>query len=182
MNSSSLLDSKFLNKLQVNRLEAQYIRSDNISNQEISYLYSVISEYANLENLGNESNSIKLNLVKEYSNITEFSDRPIRISNNNFDFDKFVMLFENLNNNSFEVDPPNCVLVANGIQITYKMELYYSDDNVASFILSLIDNETIKHDSYSGSMNLFVDVVRNHSAAIQRKTDRITYMLSQVKH
>ena len=174
MNSSSLLDSKFLNKLQVNRLDAQSIRSNNISNQEIVYLYSVISKYANLENLGNESNSIKLNLVKEYSNITEFSDRPIRISNNNFDFDEFVMLFKNLNNNSFEIDPPNCVLVANGVQITYKMELYYSDGNIASFILSLIDNETIKHDSYSGSINLFVDVV-NNSAATRRRRARDNY-------
>ena len=49
MTSSSLLPSKYFDKLQVNRLKANYIKSDNVYPQSPSYLFSAVFNNATFD-------------------------------------------------------------------------------------------------------------------------------------
>ena len=107
MASSRILNSKALNKLQVNRLDAQAIRSDNISTLTPSFLFSALFT----GNFSRNSTGGTLTFTRtDIDSIIQFSDRPFR-QTGIISFQQFVNLFDTTGNNSFEEDPPNVVLV-----------------------------------------------------------------------
>ena len=74
MASSIILSSKAVNKLQVNRLDAQAIRSDNISGQNPQYLFSAVF---NNGNFTRDSTGGTLTFSNsDVDSIIQFSDRP----------------------------------------------------------------------------------------------------------
>lgn len=129
-NSSSLLHNRYIKQLVVNRLDAQTIRSENI-NDGPNFMFSLICNNALIEN-GSNNNELFLTLNKSNTNITKFSDRPIRISENNYSFDTFSALFYlDKEFNSFESDPPNGV-ISDGINqqtFVFTHELHESFEN-----------------------------------------------------
>lgn len=155
MASSSLLSNKIFNKLQVNRLEAQSIRSDNISSLTPSNLFSAVFT-------GNFSrNSTGGTLTFTNSNldsVIQFSDRPFR-QTSNITFQQFVSLFgiSESGSNTFAEDPPNAVLVHNEEQRTYIVRLASSDTNSVTFNLELLPGEKHNLDDVNGRMSFFVD-------------------------
>ena len=156
MASSRILFSKAVDKLQVNRLDAQAIRSDNIKSLFPSFLFSAVFNNATFDRnvTGGTLTITKYNT----ESIIKFSDRPFR-QTDNITFEQFVSLFGILNSglNSFAEDPPNAVLVHNEEQRTYIVRLVSSDSNSATFILDLLPGETHIFSNINGRMNLFVD-------------------------
>ena len=107
MASSRILYSKALNNLPVNRLDAQAIRSDNISTLTPSFLFSALFT----GNFSRNSTGGTLTFTNtDVHSIIQFSDRPFR-KTQNIDYDTFISLFDTTGNNSFEQYPPNAVLV-----------------------------------------------------------------------
>jgi hypothetical protein len=154
MASSSLLPSKYFDKLQVNRLKANDIKSDNIIPESPSYLFSAVFDNATFDK--NETGGT-LTITKENTeSIIQFSDRPFR-QTNNITFQEFVSLFDTTGNNSFEEDPPNGVLTHSEEQRTYVIRLLNSNIDSATFSLELLPGETHNLNTVSGRMNLFVD-------------------------
>ena len=154
MTSSSLLPSKYFDKLQVNRLKANDIKSDNIYPERPSYLFSAVFNNATFDR--NESGGILTITKNDIESIIQFSDRPFR-QTQNIDFDIFISLFEVTGNNSFEEDPPNGVLTHSEEQRTYIIRLLNSENDKATFSLELLPGETHNLNSVQGRMNLFVD-------------------------
>ena len=154
MTSSSLLPSKYFDKLQVNRLKANDIKSDNIYPERPSYLFSAVFNNATFDR--NESGGILTITKNDIESIIQFSDRPFR-QTQNIDFDIFISLFEVTGNNSFEEDPPNGVLTHSEEQRTYIIRLLNSENDKATFSLELLPGETHNLTTISGRMNLFVD-------------------------
>ena len=153
MASSRILSSKALNKLQVNRLDAQAIRSDNISTLTPSFLFSALFT----GNFSRNSTGGTLTFTNTNINsIIQFSDRPFR-QTANITLQEFVNLFDTAGNNSFEQDPPNAVLVHEQEQRTYIVRLVSSDYNSATFNLELLPGETHNLGDVNGRMSLFVD-------------------------
>ena len=155
MASSSILNSLNVNKLTVNRLHALSIRSNNISSLTPSYLYSLVFTNATFDRSHN-GGTLTISGVDTES-IIEFSDRPFRQSNNNFSFSDFINLFKIISDNSFNVDPPNGVLLYNGEQRTYKITYKSGSENEAEFDLTLLPGESHDLTTVSGKMSLFVD-------------------------
>ena len=154
MASSSILDSKYFNKLQVNRLEANDIKSDNIIPGSISYLFSGVFDKAKFDR--NETGGT-LTITKDNTeSIIQFSDRPFR-KTENIDFNTFVSLFDTSGIDSFQELPPNCVLTHDEEQKTYIIKLLSSDFETATFSLELLPGETHNLTMVEGRMNLFVD-------------------------
>jgi len=164
MASSSLLNSLNVDKLVVNRLQAQSIRSNNISSLTPSYLYSLVFTNATFDRF-NDGGTLKITKLNTES-IIEFSDRPFRQSNNNFSFSDFINLFKITSDNSFNVDPPNGVLVHGEEQRTYKITYKSGSENEAEFDLTLLKGESHNLTRVSGKMSLFVD--GNTSAPARR--------------
>ena len=156
MTSSSLLPSKYFDKLQVNRLKANYIKSDNIYPERPSYLFSAVFNNATFDR--NQSSGTLTITKNDTESIIQFSDRPFR-QTQNIDFDIFISLFEVTGNNSFEEDPPNGVLTHSEEQRTYIIRLLNSENDKATFSLELLPGETHNLNSVQGRMNLFVDNV-----------------------
>jgi hypothetical protein len=154
MASSSLLPSKYYDKLQVNRLQANEIKSDNISPMSPSYLFSGVFDNATFDR--NEIGGTLSITKDDTESIIQFSDRPFR-QTSNITFDEFVNLFGTPGNNSFEEDPPNGVLVHLEEQRTYIIRLLSSDSNTATFSLELLPGESHNLSAVLGKMNLFVD-------------------------
>ena len=109
--SSRLLDNHSFNKLSVNRLQAQAIRSDNILPTQPSYLFSVLLENATFER-NNTGGTLTFDLNVENNDVIQFSDRPLR-QTQNISLTDFVSVFTAGGPDSFKEDPPNMVLVHN---------------------------------------------------------------------
>ena len=162
-NSSSLLDNRYMKQLVVNRLDAQTIRSDNI-NDGPNFLFSLICNNALIEN-GSNNNELFLTLNKSNTNITKFSDRPIRISENNYSFDTFSALFYlDKEFNSFESDPPNGVISDGTNQQTFVFthELHESFENneidsTLKLKLVTLNNEDVIIKTGINNYNIFID-------------------------
>jgi hypothetical protein len=156
MASSRILSSKAVNKLSVNRLEAQAIRSDNISSQTPSYLFSAVFNNGNFTR--NETGGTLTFTKSEVHSIIQFSDRPIR-QTGTISFEQFVSLFGVLDSgsNTFAEDPPNAVLVHEEEQRTYIVRLASSDSNSVTFNLELLPGESHNLGDINGRMSFFVD-------------------------
>ena len=146
MSSSGLLPSYNFNKLQVNDLQTK-LTSDVKTKDETSifpqYLYSLVADNSTFTpNLSNNTATLKIN--KSDTHIIEFTDRPFRQTTNNFTFEDFVSLFEVTTLNSFNVDPPNGVLIIGEEQATYEVTLESADTESATFNLNLkvFENKT----------------------------------------
>ena len=158
--SSSLLSSKYFDKLQVNRLKTNEIKSDNILPQSPSYLFSAVFNNASFER--NSTGGILTITNNDTESIIEFSDRPFR-QTENIDFVTFVDLFDTSGNDSFEEDPPNGVLTHSEEQKTYIIKLLSFDLETAKFNLELLPDETHNLTTSNGRMNLFVDNARKNT-------------------
>ena len=155
MASSSLLPNKQFNKLKVNRLDAQQIKSDSILPTTPSYLFSAIFNNATFERT-NTGGTLTVTDTDTES-IIQFSDRPFR-QTSNISFDAFVSLFKvSTGDNTFNEDPPNGVLTHSEEQRTYKITLLNYDLGSATFNLDLLPDETHNLNTVTGRMNLFVD-------------------------
>ena len=161
MSSSSLLPSKYFDKLRVNRLKANDIKSDNIVPTSPSYLFSAVFNNAIFDR--NNTGGTLTITKDDTESIIQFSDRPFR-QTENINFDTFVSLFSSSGNNSFEEDPPNGVLTHDEEQRTYIIRLLNSDTNSAIFSFELLPGETHNLNTISGRMNLFVDNTINNIA------------------
>ena len=159
MSSSSLLPSKYFDKLQVNRLKANYIKSDNIVPTNPSYLFSAVFNNAIFDR--NNTGGTLTITKDDTESIIQFSDRPFR-QTENINFDTFVSLFDTRGNDSFEEDPPNGVLTHNEEQRTYIIRLLNRDLETATFSLELLPGESHNLNTLLGRMNLFVDNKKNN--------------------
>ena len=156
MASSRILSSKAVDKLQVNRLDAQEIRSYNISGQNPQYLFSAVF---NNGNFTRDSTGGTLTFTRsDVDSIIQFSDRPFR-QTDNISFEEFVSLFgiTDSGSNTFAEDPPNAVLVHEEEQRTYIVRLASSDSNSVTFNLELLPGESHNLENVNGRMSFFVD-------------------------
>ena len=168
MLSNTLLPSKYFYKLQVNRLKANDIKSDNIIPTSPSYLFSAVFNNAIFDR--NNTGGTLTITKDDTESIIQFSDRPFR-KTENINFDSFVSLFSAAGNNSFEEDPPNGVLTHDEEQRTYIITLLNSDTDSAIFSLELLPGETHNLNTISGRMNLFVD---------NKNTDTFSSLITQL--
>ena len=150
MASSSLLDSKLIDKLQVNRLDAQKIRSNNIASLTPSYLFSAVFNGNFTRNLTGGTLTFNINDV---DSIIQFSDRPFR-QTQYIKFEQFVSIFTT---GTFVEDPPNCVLVNKEEQKTYTIKLESIDMDIVRLNLELLPGETHNLENINGKMNIFID-------------------------
>ena len=90
MASRRILSSLAVNKLQVNRLDAQAIRSDNIRSLTPSYLFSAVFNNGNFSR--NSTGGTLTFTRSNVDSIIQFSDRPFR-QTGNITFEEFVSLF-----------------------------------------------------------------------------------------
>ena len=157
MASSRILSSKAVDKLQVNRLDAQAIRSDNIRSLFPSFLYSL--NFAGEFNRTPDGGVLTIN-ANEVKSIIKFTDRPFRQSEM-ITFYEFVRLFIG----TFERDPPNGVLVHNEEQRSYVITLNDFTQDIANFNLKLLSGEFHNLSTVNGTMNLFVDETNRSSIA-----------------
>lgn len=159
MSSSSLLSSKYFDKLYVNRLQANDIQSDNIQSDDIipaqpQYLFSAVFNNAKFVRTHTGGT---LSFTKDNTDsIIMFTDRPFR-QTETISFELFINLFDSSGNNSFQEDPPNAVLVHQLEQRTYIVTLSTYDNDSATFNLELLPGETHDLDTVEGRMSLFVD-------------------------
>ena len=155
--SNSLLDNRSFNKLAVNRLDAQAIRSNNIqpASESISYLFSVLLENGTFQR-NNTGGTLTFDLNNENNDVIEFSDRPFR-QTDKISIKSFVDLFTLGDSNSFEEDPPNIVVAHSEEQRTYVMKLSSQNNNQVVFTLELLPGETHDLTTVTGRMSLFVD-------------------------
>ncbi len=160
-NSSSLLHNRYMKQLVVNRLDAQTIRSQNI-NDGPDFIFSLICNNALIENNNNE---LILTLNKTNTNITKFSNRPVRISDNNYSFDTFSALFYlDKEFNSFESDPPNGV-ISDGINqqtfvFTHELHESFENNKIDSTLklkLVTLNNEDVIIKTGVNNYNIFID-------------------------
>ena len=170
-NSCSLLDNRYMKQLVVNRLDAQTIRSENI-NDGPNFMFSLICNNALIENSSN--NELILTLNKSNTNITKFSDRPIRISENNYSFDTFSALFYlDKEFNSFKSDPPNGV-ISDGINqqtfvFTHELHESFENNEIDSTLklkLVTLNNKDIIIKTGINNYNVFIDKLVVNSVVI----------------
>ena len=154
MSSSSNLHSKYFNRLQVNRLQAQ--NSDLIYDDKISFLYSLLFNYASFTK-NNTGGTLTFSSA-DVDSVIQFSDRPFR-QTGLITIDDFIDLFSILGTNSFNVDPPNGVLVSSEEQKTYELKTATNNGNGNYTIeLELIDGEIHSNvNKVIGKFSLFVD-------------------------
>jgi len=162
MASRSILNSNCFDKLQVNRLDALSIRSNNISSQTPSFLFSVLFT----GNFSPNSSGGTLTFTQtDVDSIIQFSDRPLR-QTGFISFLQFLSLFgiNQIGSNTFSKDPPNVVLVHNLEQRTYILTLTSSDSNSVTFNLELLPGEQHNLVDINGKMSLFVDLSNSVNA------------------
>ena len=136
MSSNSLLSNKAFNRLSVNRLDAQAIRSDNISSANPSFLYSILFKFATFTR-NNTGGKLIINVDQKFDSVIQFSDRPFRQQKPITLYD-FILLFLNNQQNSFSQDPPNAVLSHQFEQRTYKMTFDSITDKQLVYNLQVI--------------------------------------------
>jgi hypothetical protein len=161
MSSSSILSSKYYNKLNVNKLVANAAIINDLSvlnKPNPSYLYSLLF---NTATLNKTTSGGTLTFIKsEVDSVIEFTDRPFRKTYNNFSIDDFIGLFYVVGNNTFSDDPPNGVLVTESGQKTYELLTASSNANNYIIELKLIDNEIHSNlNEEKGKMSFFVDTL-----------------------
>ena len=156
MSSSSTLPSKYFNRLQVNRLQAQ--NADIINDDIPSYLYSLLFKSATLTK-NNTGGTLTFSSA-DVDSVIQFTDRPFR-QTGTISIDDFIDLFTIVGNNSFTADPPNGVLVSSEQQKTYELKTAISDGNGNYTIeLELIDGESdVGVGVVGGRFSLFVDTL-----------------------
>jgi len=180
MASSRNLDSRYFDKLVVNRLEALAIKSTSTSDSSgpvgpvgpvgPSFLFSLLLKDATFIPTNN-GGTLTFDLpLHSNDNVIMFSDRPFR-QTSLISFNEFISAFTTDNsNNSFEKDPPNAVLVHSEEQRTYIVR-YSSKDSSTDLSTDLsTDSKTVTFNLellpgenngsvgvISGRMNLFVD-------------------------
>ena len=155
MSSSSLLSNNAFNRLSVNRLDAQAIRSDNISSANPSFLYSILFKFATFTR-NNTGGKLIINVDQKFDSVIQFSDRPFRQQKPISLYD-FILLFFTNQQNSFSQDPPNAVLSHQLEQRTYKMTFDSITDKQLVYNMDLLPGETHDMSEVSGRMSLFVD-------------------------
>jgi hypothetical protein len=153
--SNRLLDNRSFNKLAVNRLEAQAIRSDNVQPSQPSYLFSVLLENGTF-NRNNTGGTLTFDIGTENNNVIQFSDRPFR-QTQKISISTFVNYFTLGGSDSFKEDPPNMVLAHSQEQRTYIMKLSSKSNNQVVFTLELLPGETHNLNTVTGRMSVFVD-------------------------
>ena len=181
MASSSLLPSKYFDKLQVNRLKANAIKSDNIYTESPSYLFSAVFNNAQFDR-NNTGGTLRFT-KNDIESVIQFTDRPFR-QTQNITYEDFVSLFNAnvVGTNTFAEDPPNAVLVHSEEQRTYKVILSSSTENEAVFNLELLPGEIHNLTSMSGRMNLFVDNLEPPPINTEQSVnfaDRYSYIASE---
>ena len=164
--SSSLLNNKYFSKLEVNRLQANEIKSENILSNESheshksheSYLYSAILNNVEFKQVfDSESNAeLIINLVDQTQEVIQFTDRPF-IQSSKITIEDFVELFLIKEPESFAEVPPNVVLSFNNVQKSYKMSLASELNNQVIFNLKLLTGEEHTQENFTGTINIFVD-------------------------
>lgn len=118
MSSHSLVSNRYFDKLSVNNLEAQKIRSDNISSLTPSYIFSVVLSNATFDRT--ETGGTIIFIKSDVKSIIEFTDRPFR-KTNDISIDEFIDLFTSVTGmDNFTEDPPNIVLYHVEEQRVYK--------------------------------------------------------------
>ena len=159
MSSSSLLPSKNYDKLQVNRLKANAIKSDNISPETPEYLFSLTDKQGLYQN-----NIITIN--KDTLDLIVFTDRPLRYQNQvngKNAKDLIEELFSENTSNSFTEDPPNLTLVTKDGQNAYQVEKFeIINNNQLQFMVSPLRNEIsniVSSDlpEIEGNVTMFID-------------------------
>ena len=164
MASSRILDSRYFDKLVVNRLDAQEIKSGTSGPfgpsgpSGPSYLFSLLLKDATFKpNTTGGTLTFDLPLHSN-DNVIMFSDRPFR-QTSFISFTEFISAFTSDNsNNSFEKDPPNAVLTHSEEQRTYIVRYSATDSTTVTFNLELLPGETnVSSEVIKGQMNLFVD-------------------------
>ena len=149
MASNRILSSLAVNKLQVNRLDAQAIRSDNIRPFGPSNLHSI---YFNNANFSRNSTGGTLTFTQtDIDSIIQFSDGAFR-EPNNIDFNTFVDLFYAIGD-----DSPNGLLVHQEEQRTYRIKLLISNADSGTITLDLLPNQSHNLGDVNVRMSLFVD-------------------------
>ena len=155
MPSSSILPSKYFNRLNVNRLQAQ--NSYIINDDKISFLYSLVFKSATFTK-NNTGGTLTFSST-DVDSVIQFTDRPFR-QTGTISIDNFIDLFSIVGNNSFKVDPPNGVLVSSEEQKTYELKTVTGPDSNGKYTieLELIDGESnVGLGVLSGRFSLFVD-------------------------
>ena len=155
MSSSALLSNNLFDKLVVNRLDAQTIKSDNILPFTPSYLFSALINNATFTRT-ERGGELTFN-TNDSGSVIAFTDRPFR-QTKYISFEEFVGLFTESGENSFEDDPPNGVLIHSEEQRTYIITLAKQEDDKITFNLELLKGETHNLNTIENSqMQLFLD-------------------------
>jgi hypothetical protein len=157
MSSSSLVSNRYFDKLAVNRLQAQEIKTDKIVPPRPEYLYSVLLSNATFNRT--ETGGTITFLKSDVKSVIEFTDRPLR-KTSDMSTEAFIDLFTQVSgNDTFTEDPPNMVLNHAEEQRTYKMILNKNktENETVMFELELLPGETHNLNSVTGGMNMFVD-------------------------
>ena len=158
MASSRTINSYKFNKLQTIRLDSANpngIRANTIGNITPNYLYSVKST-------GTFTPTTEGGLLEIFDkdlSIIEFTDRPFR-QTAILDSAAFYTLFlpNESEENTFNKDPPNVVLIINAIQRTYVMRLNSVTEDSILFNLSLKEFENESNISESKLENQIVNI------------------------
>ena len=158
MSSSSILPSKYFNRLQVNRLESINSNIGTSDSSVPSYLFSLLFKKATLTKT---SGGGTLTFTKDQvESVVMFTERPLKLTQT-ISIDSFIELFSPslVGDNTFSEEPPNGVLAFKEEQKTYQIKTARSDGNDNyTFELDLIDGETHEDlNPITNIMSLFVD-------------------------
>lgn len=160
--SSSLLSSKYLNKLDVNRLQVNQLKANEvlpkIDSETKSYLYSLVLNNAQFEKveIGDYNAELTISVSEQLQEVIQFTDRPF-IQSSKISIQQFVQLFLLKGSDSFGVDPPNVVLSFNNTQKSYTMSLASELNDKVVFNLKLLEGEEHTQENFTGTINMFVD-------------------------
>jgi hypothetical protein len=163
-------DKILVNKLQANKIFANDILADKINADDVeaneikdndpSYLFSVASDNVTFTrtSTGGTLTFLKSEFGGKSGTIIQFTDRPLR-QTEYITLDQFTDFFLPVlgDDNSFEIDPPNAVLVHNEEQRTYIVRLGRHDNVKVEFELELLPGETHNLNTVTGRMSFFVD-------------------------
>jgi hypothetical protein len=160
MSSSSNLYSKYFNKLDVNRLQANQIKSLK------SFLFSSIFSNSSIDII--DSFTLHLTLSNsDFLSCIQFTDRPLR-QYHKINFSSFISFFDK--GSSFSNIPPNGVLSFNNFQQSFEFSLLNFDNDTAVFKLTTLKELKNKNkrettdklqNGNTGSLSIFIDSVVN---------------------
>ena len=162
MVSSGLLDNRYFDKLNINRLQAQEIKTDKIYPPKPSYLFSVVLKDATFYRT-ESGGTLTFTFDNNTETVIKFSDRPLR-KTEEISLFEFISYFERTSgNDTFKEDPPNAVITHKEEQKTYIVKLVKNDiiNNIVEFNLELLPGETHNLNTVTGQINMFVDALIN---------------------